>query len=128
MRRVVWVLALMVLALVAYLTLWPVPIRAVSWNAPATPSYAGVHATNTKLSHLNLIPLSGEGGPGHLVLPRDGKLYAAVESGRILRMNPDGTAQEVYAVTGGRVLGFDFDAGGRLIAGDAVKGLVGGGA
>jgi sugar lactone lactonase YvrE len=39
-------------------------------------------------------------------------------------MNPDGTAQEVFASTGGRVLGFDFDAAGRLIAADAVKGLL----
>jgi sugar lactone lactonase YvrE len=30
----------------------------------------------------------------------------------------------VFASTGGRVLGFDFDAAGRLIAADAVKGLL----
>ena len=64
----------------------------------------------------------GESGPEHVVLGRDGKLYAAMASGRILRMNPDGSAPEVYADTGGRVLGFDFDAAGRLIAADAVKG------
>ena len=58
------------------------------------------------------------------MLARDGKLYAAVASGKILRMNPDGTAQEVYADTGGRVLGFAFDAAGHLIAADAVKGLL----
>jgi sugar lactone lactonase YvrE len=39
-------------------------------------------------------------------------------------MNPDGSAQEVFANTGGRVLGFDFDAQGHLIAADAVKGLL----
>jgi sugar lactone lactonase YvrE len=58
------------------------------------------------------------------VVLRDGRLYAAVASGRILRMNPDGSAAEVVADTGGRVLGFDFDADGRLIAADAVKGLL----
>ncbi len=58
------------------------------------------------------------------MLGRDGKLYAAVESGRILRMNADGTAHEVYADTGGRVLGFDFGAAGNLIAADAMKGLL----
>jgi sugar lactone lactonase YvrE len=114
----------LVLALVAYLILWPVPIRAVSWNAPDAPSYVGVHATNDRLARLNLIPLSGEAGPEHIVLARHGKLYAAVESGRVLRMNPDGSAQEVYANTGGRVLGFDFDAAGNLIAADAMKGLL----
>jgi sugar lactone lactonase YvrE len=58
------------------------------------------------------------------VLARDGKLYTTVLSGNILRMNPDGSAREVFANTGGRVLGFDFDAAGNLIAADAVKGLL----
>ena len=31
-------------------------------------------------------------------------------SGNLLRMEPDGAKQEVFANTGGRVLGFDFDA------------------
>jgi len=59
-----------------------------------------------------------------VALGRDGKLYAAVASGNILRMNPDGSAREVFANTGGRVLGFDFDAAGRLIAADAMRGLL----
>ena len=58
------------------------------------------------------------------MLARDGKLYAGMASGNIVRMNPDGSAQEVFVNTGGRVLGFDFDAAGRLIAADAVKGLL----
>jgi sugar lactone lactonase YvrE len=47
-----------------------------------------------------------------------------VASGNILRMNSDGTALEVFANTGGRVLGFDFDAAGNLIAADAINGLL----
>jgi len=54
----------------------------------------------------------------------DGKLYASVASGNILRMNPDGSGQEIFINTGGRVLGFDFDRPGNLIAADAVKGLL----
>jgi sugar lactone lactonase YvrE len=123
-RTAVGLLALFGLALIAYLAAWPIPIRAVAWHAPAAPAYAGVHAVNDRLANLKLIPLSGEAGPEHVAIARDGKLYAAVESGRILRMNPDGTAQEVYAATGGRVLGFDFDAAGKLIAADAMKGLL----
>jgi sugar lactone lactonase YvrE len=63
-------------------------------------------------------------GPEHIAFGKDGKLYTTVLSGNILRMNPDGSAQEVFANTGGRVLGFDFDAAGNLIAADAVKGLL----
>jgi sugar lactone lactonase YvrE len=124
MKRIVWTLLLAALALAAYLSLWPVPIKAVSWQAPAVPGYSGVHAVNNKLAGLTLIPLGAQAGPEHVVLARDGKLYAAVASGNIVRMNPDGSAQEVFANTGGRVLGFDFDATGRLIAADAVKGLL----
>jgi len=124
MRRVLWLFALITLALIAYLTLWPVPIHAVAWTAAANPGYAGPHAVNDRLARLNLISLGEEAGPEHIVLARDGKLYAAVASGRILRMNPDGSGQEVFADTGGRVLGFDFDAIGNLIAADAIKGLL----
>ena len=124
MRKVLWSVALVVGALVAYLSLWPVPIRAVAWKAPAAPGYVGAYAANQKLARLNLISLGTETGPEHIVLARDGKLYAAVASGRIIRMNPDGSAQEIFADTGGRVLGFDFDAAGNLIAADAIHGLL----
>jgi sugar lactone lactonase YvrE len=113
-----------VLALAAYLSLWPVPIEPVSWNAPAAPGYTGPHTPNRLLADLKMISLGNEEGPEHIALSRDGKLYTTVASGNILRMNPDGSALEVFANTGGRVLGFDFDASGNLIAADAVKGLL----
>jgi len=124
MKKIALGLLVALLALAAYLSLWPVPVEPVAWNAPAAPGYAGPHARNSRLAGLTLIALGDEAGPEHVVLARDGKLYAAVASGRILRMSPDGTGQEVFAATGGRVLGFDFDAAGRLIAADAVKGLL----
>jgi sugar lactone lactonase YvrE len=37
-------------------------------------------------------------------------------------MNTEGSAQEVFAHTGGPALGFDFDAHGNLIVADVVKG------
>lgn len=107
-----------------YFCLWPVPIEPVSWDAPAAPGYAGPHAVNDKLAKLNVIDLGTEAGPEHILVGPDGKLYTTVESGRILRMQPDGSQQEVFAQTGGRVLGFDFDHKGHLIAADAVKGLL----
>jgi sugar lactone lactonase YvrE len=39
-------------------------------------------------------------------------------------MNLDGSEQSTFVNTGGRVLGFDFDAQGNLIAADAVRGLL----
>ena len=124
MKKLFGVLGGLVLAGLAYFCLWPVPIEPVSWNAPVAPGYAGPHAVNDKLAKLNIIDLGAEAGPEHIAIGPDGKLYTTVESGRILRMQPDGSQQEVFAQTGGRVLGFDFDAKGHLIAADAVKGLL----
>jgi sugar lactone lactonase YvrE len=124
MKKVALGLGMLLLALMAYLALWPVPIQPVSWKAPAASGYVGPHAANQKLAGLKMIDLGGEEGPEHVVLARDGKLYTTVLSGNILRMNPDGSGREVFANTGGRVLGFDFDAAGNLIAADAVKGLL----
>ncbi len=71
-----------------------------------------------------MIDPGSEVGPEHIAIGPDGKLYAAMTSGNLLRMEPDGSEQEVFANTGGRVLGFDFDADGRMIAADAMKGLL----
>jgi sugar lactone lactonase YvrE len=124
MKKLIVVLLATVVAMAAYLVLWPVPVQAVAWDAPAVPGYVGPHAPNTKLAGLTLIPLGAESGPEQVVLGRDGRLYAAMASGKVVRMQPDGSGQEVVADTGGRVLGFDFDAAGQLIAADAIKGLL----
>lgn len=112
------------IALATYLLLWPTPIAPVALSLAAAPGYTGVHAPNTRLAGLQMIDLHGEEGPEHIAFGPDGKLYATVASGNILRMNADGSDQQVFANTGGRVLGFDFDAQGRLIAADAMKGLL----
>lgn len=124
MRRTAWAVGAVAAGLAAYLGLWPVPIEPVRWSAPTAPGYVGPHSVNNKLAGLQMISLGAEEGPEHIVLAKDGKLYTTVASGNILRMNPDGSAREVFAHTGGRVLGFDFDARGNLVAADAIKGLL----
>jgi len=124
MKKILAAAGIALAGLAAYLCLWPVPIAPQSWEAPAAPGYTGPFATNNKLAKLKSIPLGAEEGPEHLVVARDGKLYAAVASGAILRMNPDGGGQEVVVNTGGRVLGFDFDGAGNLVAADAFRGLL----
>jgi sugar lactone lactonase YvrE len=110
--------------LAAYVCLWPVPAEPMSWPAPAPPGYTGAHALNTRLSGLRAIDIGDEVGPEHIAIGPDGKLYAAMEGGHLLRMHPDGQGQELFANTDGRVLGFDFDAEGRMIAADAMRGLL----
>ena len=122
------VLLVVLAALAAYLSVWPVPVEPVAWKPPAfaygAAGYSGVHARNTKLANLKHISIGNESGPEHIMLGPDGLLYAAVVSGAILRMKPDGSEQSRFVSTGGRVLGFDFDRAGNLIAADAMRGLL----
>ncbi len=125
MRRLLTVLLLAVAVLAGYLLLWPVPVRPVAWAAPAAPGYVGPHAANTRLAGLASIALGSHSGPEHIVL-RNGWLYTAVESGAIVRLRPDGSESEVLVQTGGRPLGFDFDANGAMVIADPMAGLHGG--
>jgi sugar lactone lactonase YvrE len=111
-------------AALVYFAFWPVPIAPVAWDVSANAGYTGAHAANTRLKDLQRISIGSESDSEHLAIGKDGKLYAAVASGSILRMNLDGSEQSVFAKTGGRVLGFDFDAQGNLIAADEMRGLL----
>lgn len=123
-RRALAGLGLVLLTLAGYLTFAPVPVAPVAWQAPRAPGYVGPHSPNTRLAGLREIDLGGELGPEHVATGPDGRLYAAVASGAILRLQPDGTGLERWADTGGRTLGFAFDASGTLIAADALRGLL----
>lgn len=124
MKKIALFSVVLTLVAGAYLGLAPVPVEPVVWEAPIAPGYTGAHAPNRKLLRLHQIGLDGEVGPEHVVLGADGKLYAGTASGRVLRMNPDGSGREVFGATGGRPLGMAFDAHGRLLVADAIKGLV----
>jgi sugar lactone lactonase YvrE len=124
MRRALAVIGLLLAALLAYLATWPVPVAPVAWQPAPSSGYTGSHSVNTRLAGLRRIELVGHEGPEHVAIGPDGLLYAAVADGRVLRMRPDGSERVVFAKTGGRVLGFDFDAAGRMIAADAMRGLL----
>jgi len=125
-----WILRLLLLVialiaiLAAYLLLAPVPINPVAWQATPFAGYSPPHARNEKLAALKTMEIGEETGPEHIAIGPDGKLYAAVTSGAILRMQPDGSQREVWVNTEGRVLGFMFDAAGNMIAADAFRGLL----
>ena len=116
--------------LAAYLFLWPVPVQPAVWQAPKAPGYVGPHAVNQKLTWMQHLPLAGDIGPEHVVVREDqGEAWVWMAVGRadhqrghIVRMKLDGSAREVVVETGGRPLGFDFDAEGSLIVADPMAG------
>lgn len=124
MRQWLRRIGIVLLLLVIYLLIWPVPVKPVAWQAPTFAGYQGVHARNDRLSGLRLISVAPQVGPEHITFGPDGKLYTGVLSGAVLRMNADGSGIETYVETGGRPLGLGFDANGRLIVADALRGLL----
>lgn len=62
-------------------------------------------------------------GPEDVDVDDQGRIYGGTHDGRILRLLPDGNV-EVFAETGGRPLGMEFDGQGNLIVCDAWKGLL----
>ena len=68
MRRVVNAAMVVLAALLAYLLLWPVPIKPVAWQSQKFRGYAGPHAQNVGLAKLRLVPIAPHVGPEHIVV------------------------------------------------------------
>ncbi len=124
LRRVGLVVGALLAALVLYFVLWPVPIRAVAWTAPANPGFTGVYAANTKLAALDLVPSAGEPGPEAIARDSSGRFYLATANGWIVRLDSTGAHPEKWVNTGGRPLGMAIDASGTLWVADAIRGLL----
>ncbi len=112
----------MVLAL--YIFAMPVPVDPVAWQAPPNPGYEGVFAVNQRLKGIEELPIGDTYGPEDVAVDSLGRVYAATHNGTIVRLQPDGSAYEVWASTGGRPLGIEFNLHGDLIVADGYKGLL----
>jgi len=117
-------LGLIVVALVLYLLFWPVPVVPVAWTPPRAPELAGPYERNSKLAAIQRLETGGGFAPEDVALDAQGRIYAGMDSGRIVRLRADGTSPEGFANTHGRPLGLIFDRAGNLIVADADKGLL----
>jgi len=122
-KRLLVLAAAVLAALVVYLLAWPVPIDPVAWVPPEAPELVGPYAPNDLLARVERLELPGAFGPEDVAVDAQGRVYGGVEDGRILRIS-DGGSVEVFAETGGRPLGLDFDGHGNLIVADGDKGLL----
>ena len=123
MRKFIMGLVVVALGTGLYLTLWPVPVAPVAWDAPTGAGYVGDFAPNTKLANLERLSIGELHGPEDVVA-HDGKIYVSSQTGVILEIDPDVNTHRGYADAKGSALGMEMDAAGNLIIADAYKGLL----
>lgn len=115
---------LLILAALAYLFFWPVPINPVAWEPPPAPGYFGPYAPNQILARAELLGVGAGEGPETVTPDAQGRMVMGYKDGRIERFAADGKTHETLANTGGRPEGHAYDAQGNLIIADAIKGLL----
>lgn len=123
MKTAAKLFTVLIVVLLAYLALWPVPVRPVAWQAPVSQGYTGDFAENDRLKALDFIDLSDRYGPEDADIGPDGSVYMATHDGAILRLDP-GNKLSVFANTQGRPLGIEFAPDGTLYVADAYRGLL----
>lgn len=109
--------------LVLYLAVWPVPVEPVAWNAPVDAGLVDPFESNDILSRARRFDIGSHEGPEDVAGGPDGLIYAATVDGAIIRLRPDGSGLEVFAETGGRPLGIEFDDAGDLYVANAYLGI-----
>jgi sugar lactone lactonase YvrE len=126
-RRFFLFLTALIGLVVLYLLFWPVRISPQAWTPPSAPPLTGKYQQNSRLSKVERLSIveSGTGfAPEDVALDTQGRIYAGIDDGRIIRLQPDGTRPEAFSNTHGRPLGLAFDSTGDLIVADATKGLL----
>jgi hypothetical protein len=125
-KRLGYGLGAVLIAILAYLLLWPSPIDSVAYQPPPTPVLEGALAPNRLLESAELLALGQVSGPEDVEVDPSGKIYAGTLDGRIVavpRVKGDSEVKTL-ATTGGRPLGIATAPNGDLIVADAVKGLL----
>ena len=121
MKNILSIAGLLLLAVLLYLSLWPVPIDPVAWQAPTDPGLVDPYAPNKLLQAARPIDLGKFEGPEDATLGQDDAVYATTQSGHVVRIR-NGKV-EAFAFAGGRPLGIEVDADGSLVVANSYSGL-----
>lgn len=99
-------------------------IEPLAYNPNQAPEMVGVLTENYRLTKAELIAQGKIIGPEGLDLDSFGNIYAATADGSIYKIKQNSNEPILFARTGGRPLGIQFDNNGNLIVCDAYKGLL----
>ncbi len=124
MKKILLSLALGVMAALAYLLAWPVPIQPVGWTPGPIPALEGVYAANDKLKDVQRFGVGVGKGPEGIAVDAAGRIYAGYEDGRIVMFSGNANSYQELGKTDGRPLGISFGPNGGLVIADAYKGLL----
>src|SRR2546429_9548362 len=113
-RRFLLVLVVIIVAVVAYLVAWPVPINPAAWMPPPAPELTGVFAPNSQLSKIERLKIEGF-GPEDVAFDSQVRIYCGADDVRLFRFQADGSKPEVFAQTMVSHLGLGFDLCGILM-------------
>src|SRR5215467_6737614 len=99
MKKLIRGLLLIVVVVIAYLLLWPVPIAPVAWTPPQAPALEGPFAKNDRLAGIQRLDTGSGFGPEDVAIDAQGRIYGGLEDGHIMRLEADGTHAMVFANT-----------------------------
>lgn len=123
LKKLLALLVVLLAAAAGYLALTPSPIDPLPWDAAPAPAMTGALEPNDTLMKAELLARGQIHGPEDTAVDAEGRVYAGLQDGRIVRVLADDSV-ETFVDTGGRPLGMSFDANGKLIVADAYKGLL----
>ena len=122
--RVRHIIALLVVATLAYLLLWPTGHVFESYTAPGTQALSVDLAADRTLDGLRRTTTLSE-GPEDIAIDSAGAIYTGTADGHIWVLEPGADVWRPIAVTMGRPLGLAFDATQRwLYIADGERGLM----
>ncbi len=124
LKKILWTISVIIIAVILYFLVWPVPIDPVAWEAPPNPGYTGAFLVNDRLKGIETFEIAGNHGPEDIAVDEQGRIYTTSHEGIIVRLNADCSNAQNWVDTKGRPLGIDFDAKGNLIVADAFRGLI----
>ncbi|QBF31133.1 SMP-30/gluconolactonase/LRE family protein [Thalassococcus sp. S3] len=117
------ILALILLAGLAYLLFWPVDMDPVVYDPPEDRGFVAEYARNSTLSEAEFVTLpDGAEGPEDLAVTAEGLIYTTDLAGRLYRIEED--VPRVIDTLGGRPLGLDIGPDGLLYIADSYRGLM----